>query len=139
MPATFESFGLKFLYPDNWQVVLRDEDDAEQGVTLEMPSGGFFSLERNRDGSLDDELIEEVANMLAEEYSELEREDVPGEEGERIVDFRFYYLDLVIVSRLILMNIGADRYLVQFQTESRDFDENQPVLGAILKQIREAV
>ncbi len=139
MPATFDSFGVQFLYPDNWQVAQREEDESNEGVTMELPGGGFFSIERNREGVLDEELIEEVAETLEEEYEEVEREEVELDEApadERVVDFRFYYLDLLIVSRLILIDIGGDRYLIQFQAESRDFESNEMVLAAILKQIR---
>ena len=139
MPATFDAFGLKFLYPDNWRIAQRGDDDAEQGMTLELPQGGFFSIEREREGMLDEEVIEEVADAISEDYEEVEREEVSltnaGQE-ERAVDFRFYYLDLLIISRLILLTVADQRYLIQFQAESRDFDANERVLDAILQQIR---
>lgn len=140
MPATFESFGLRFLYPDNWQLSERAEEEGDDGVTLELPGGGFFSLQRDREGMLDEELIEEVSQLIESEYDDVEREEVaiPGAEpDERAIDFRFYYLDLMIVSRLILLTIADSRYLVQFQAESRDFDANELVLAAILKQLRD--
>jgi hypothetical protein len=139
MPATFDSFGLRFLYPDNWTVAERVEDANVDGVTFELPSGGFFSIERERQGMLDEEMIEEVSDTIESEYDEVEREEIVLEgssDDERVVDFRFYYLDLLIVSRLILITIGDVRYMVQFQAESRDFDANEMVLAAVLKQIR---
>ncbi len=139
MPATFDSFGLRFLYPDNWTVAQQVEDANVDGVTFDLPSGGFFSIERERQGMLDEEMIEEVSDTIESEYDEVEREEIAlegGSDDERVVDFRFYYLDLLIVSRLILMTIGDFRYLVQFQAESRDFDANEMVLAAILQQIR---
>lgn len=139
MPATFNDFGLHFLYPDNWKVIQREEEEGNHGVTLELPSGGFFSIERERHGALDEELIEEVAATIESEYEDVEREELDPQlesQDERVIDFRFYYLDLLVVSRLILITIGESRYVVQFQAESRDFDANEQVLAAILKQIR---
>lgn len=139
MPAVFESTKIKFLYPDNWKVQPRSEDENLDGVTLELPSGGFFSLEREVEGQLEEELIEEVADSFAQDYGEIEREEIELEGGgarERVVDFRFYYLDLVVVSRLVILEVDGVNYVVQFQAESRDFDSNAMVFSAIMKQIR---
>lgn len=141
MPSTFESFGVKFLYPDNWKPLERSEDEGEQGVTLELPGGGFFSLERDREGFLDEELIEEVADTIDEQYELVERERVQLEGAgpdEQAVEFRFYYLDLLIVSRLVLMTAAGSRLVVQIQAESRDFEANAAVFDALLQQLRQA-
>ena len=139
MPKSFESFGVKFLYPDNWTLAERDEEGGDEGVTLELPGGGFFAVERERDGELVEELIEEVADSLAEDYGDVEREEVelPGaSDQERCVEFRFYYLDLLIISRLTIMKLDGVTLVVQMQAESRDFDANEMVFEALLKQIR---
>ncbi len=139
MPAVFESSGIKFLYPDNWKTQERAEDEGSDGVTLELPTGGFFSMERELRGQLEEELIEEVADSISQEFGDLEREETHLEDAsddERTVDFRFYYLDLVIVSRLVILEIANATYVIQFQAESRDFDANEMVFAAIMKQIR---
>jgi len=135
MPATFDSFGLKFLYPDNWVIVDRAEDEGTVGVTFELPSGGFFSIEPLRDGQLEDELIEEIADSFAQDYGEVERDDVSRDSDTRTVDFRFYYLDLLVISRLKVVPIEKTTYFIQMQSESRVFDENEMVFQAILQQI----
>lgn len=142
MPATFESFGIKFLYPDNWKEIERLEDEGGDGVTLELPTGGFFSLEKEREGQSVSAIIEEVANSIAEDYDEIEREEISLPEAlpdEKSIDFRFYYLDLVIVSRLIILLAGRTTLILQLQAESRNFDDNELVFAAILKQIRDSL
>lgn len=139
MPATFESLDLKFLYPDNWVVVDRAAEEGAEGVTLELPGGGFFSVERVRDTRSDEQLLRDLADSISEEYTDAEREPLDPEEevaGERACDLRFYYLDLLIVSRLVVLHRGDARYLVQAQAESRDFDRNREVFAAMLQQIR---
>ena len=141
MPATFELFGIKFLYPDNWREIERREDEGSDGVTLELPSGGFFSFEKDHETRVIEDIIDEVAGSIAEDYEEIEREELSLDEAipnERNVDFRFYYLDLLIVSRLTIMRSGSLTLVLQMQAESRDFDQNELVFSAILKQIREA-
>jgi hypothetical protein len=139
MPATFEFSGIKFLYPDNWTIAERGEDEGVDGGTFELPSGGFFSIERDREGQLFEELVEEIADSLEQDYGEIEHDEpsLDGEfAGEKVVDFRFYYLDLLIVSRLVVLDVAGKAYVIQMQAESRDFDSNELVFAAILKQIR---
>ncbi len=138
MPASFDSFGIKFLYPDNWSQVDRGEAEGHEGVTLELPSGGFFSIERETEGQLADEMIEELASSFENDYGEVEREELPVTPQscvERAVEFRFYYLDLLIISRLLILNRRERTYLIQMQAESRDFESNEMVFQAILKQL----
>jgi hypothetical protein len=138
MPATFDSFGLKFLYPDNWSRVDSGEAEEHEGVTLELPSGGFFSIEREMEGQLADELIEEIASSFETDYGEVEREELPFRSPstvERAVEFRFYYLDLLIISRMLILGRREKTYVIQMQAESRDFESNEMVFNAILKQL----
>ena len=83
-----------------------------------------------------------VADSIAEDYEEIEREEISLAEAlpnEHTIDFRFYYLDLLIVSRLIIFKAAGRTLILQIQAESRDFDENNLVFSAILKQIRESL
>ena len=137
MPATFDSFGVKFLYPENW-VELEGQED-EIGTTLELPTGGFLSINQIDQPRDPMSLIDEVADALSGEYDELERETVQLEgagQDELAADFRFYYLDLVVVSRVAVIPNESRQLLVQFQAESRDFEANEKVVDAILVQIR---
>ncbi|MGB7345101.1 MAG: hypothetical protein WBD20_12880 [Pirellulaceae bacterium] len=139
MPATFESFGIKFLYPDNWVATERSEDEDETGVTLDLPSGGFFTIELEGEGFSESEVIERVRAAIVEEFGEVEVEEVVLDravQGERTVEMRFYYLDLLIVSRLVLLPFNGETLIVQMQAENRDFDRDEPVFDAILKQLR---
>lgn len=149
MPAHFKGFGLELLYPENWTLLPRADDEGDQGATLELPSGGFVSIETLPLTRADDELLTEIESMLREQYSDVESEEVQlagADEGERAVDTSFYHLDLVVFSRVVLLDSPAStrqqmpiagRLLVQFQAESRDFDENEMVFTALLKQIRD--
>lgn len=139
MPATFDAFGIKFLYPDNWSVLGREESEGQEGVTLELPSGGFFSIERGREGDLAEVVLDGLAASLEKEYGEVEREELPGDSAagiERAVEFRFYYLDLLIISRILFLIRNQITYVIQMQAESRDFDSNERVFEAIVQQLQ---
>jgi hypothetical protein len=145
MPAQFDSFGVRFLYPDNWTIADRAEEDGDQGTTLDLPSGGFVSVDLIAADQVE-ELIEGIVSTIAADYEDLERDEATLEvlpENTPVIDLRFYYLDLLIVSRLVVLNpagdeADADALVIQIQAESRDFDKNEPVFDAILKQIVEA-
>ena len=139
MPATFDSFGVKFLYPDNWVVSERDPEEGDLGTTFDLPGGGFFSIESDNERWTDEELLQRVGDTIESEYDDMESEEVSLVDqiaGEKAVDFRFFYLDLLIISRIVLLTVADRRLLIQFQAESRDFEANELVLTAILKQIR---
>ncbi len=142
MPAKFDSIGLKFLYPDNWVELPRDADAAD-GVTLELPGGGFFSVEKVHDPRPADVILDELVESVGQAYQDAEHEPIPLDPAivpPRQIDasaaeIRFYFLDLLIVSRLILITRRDARYIVQAQAENRDFDANLPVFDAVLKQL----
>ncbi len=138
MPAQFEAFGRTVLYPENWtRAESGDEETAAEDVTLEMPSGGFLTIQRAGQHLSDDEVVRQVRTAIADDYNEVDAVEVDTEDEHitRIVDFQFYYLDLLIVSRLILIRNDSDRLVVQVQSEDRDFERNEPVYRAILKQL----
>ena len=137
MPAQFDSFDLRFLYPDNWKIAARDESDGEQGTTFDLPEGGFFSIERT-ESDADPALIDGIVDTIAGDYEDLEREDMSLEvlpEGTPVADLRFYYLDLLIISRIVVLGDAGGCLVIQMQAESREFDKNEAVFSAILKQI----
>lgn len=167
MPATFEGFGLKLLYPDNWTLAARVEDEGDQGLTFDLPGGGFLSLETLPITREDDVVIEEIDQAIRDNYEDVERESIDwpagdaaghddasehgesserGESSPRAVEWRFYCLDLIVISRVVLMDAPpstreqmpiAGRLLMQFQAELRDFEAGERVASAILKQIRD--
>lgn len=144
MPAQFDSFGVRFLYPDNWTIADRPDEEGDTGATLDLPSGGFLSLEVTQADAVE-ELVDGIVGTIAADYEDLEREDIVLDvlpQSTPATDLRFYYLDFLIVSRLVILPMPGEPaeekvLVVQMQAESRDFDQNEPVFSAILKQIVE--
>jgi hypothetical protein len=158
MPKQFDEFGVKFLYPDNWTVAPREDQEGEQGVTLETPGGGFVAIEVIPAGDTE-EIVDRIVQAIREDYEEVERDETTLERlpvGASVTDLRFYYLDLLVVSRIVILpdpsngsalaesalaesalaeSAAGQKLMIQLQAESRDFDKNAPVLEAIVKQI----
>jgi hypothetical protein len=142
MPLKFAQFGVELLYPDNWEIAQRGPEDPP-GVTFELPGGGFFSLDPIEDdaGAIES-LYQTTRAGIAEDYGSCEAESLStdGLTGvNRMVEFRFYYLDLIIQSRLLIVeapeNAETECFAIQYQAESRDFDKNELVFKAMLTQI----
>lgn len=138
MPATFDAFGLRFMYPDNWKVSSREDDEGERGLTLELPSGGFFSIEIDDESLTDGESIQRASDAILAEYPDAEKEVISDAPDQLASEFQFFYLDMLIISRLLVLNCDEERLLIQIQAESREFEKNAMVFEAILKQIRDA-
>ncbi len=140
MPATFDDFGVRFMYPDNWEVAERTASDESLGVTIESPDGTFFSFNRYPNLESAAELMAEVEAAMRAEYDELEvhiPDGGDGGEGELVHDLQFYYLDLLIISRNLIIPDGRDLLLIQMQSENRDFEKNELVFAAMLKTLRD--
>lgn len=146
MPETFEQYGLRVLYPDNWQLSERAEGEPP-GAFWETPGGGFLSVDEV-DGDNDeaiDALFEKTLATMRADYGEVETEEITSSIAGgfyRGVEYRFYYLDLIIQSRLIIVLGGGGKdtgaakdWAIQVQAESRDWDTNEAVFDAMLQQI----
>ena len=86
-------------------------------------------------------LITSIEKLIVDEYGEVEREEWPEEkleQADRVVDLNFYYLDLLIISRLIFIGLADGKFVIQIQAESRSFEENELVFSAIMKQLQDS-
>jgi len=140
MPGTFEDFGLRFLYPDNWTVQGRESDSRCEGVTLDLPAGGFFSVTRYFKHSAPEALLDEIAGAMKIEYPEIETDPIGvSDDDDFFIESRFYYLDLLVISRSVALEVEDDLVIVQMQAESREFDGNEKVFDAVIRSLRESI
>lgn len=134
MPKQYSGLGLTFLYPDSW-TISEEPSDGRPAVSLENPGGSFMSI---CSMPLDDDpttMLDEAAEAMNAEYEDVESEPVAvkidGREIEGIVQ-RFYYLDLLVASKLLVVPTDEHLYLIQIQGEDRDMDQHSMVFDAIL-------
>lgn len=155
MPKTFNGFPEPLMYPDNWSIADEspeetDDSSPANGVMLESPDGGFVDIRcvDQLDDEAIDEYFQEILGDLEENYGEVERDNgiALPESLEAVIveqtEFRFYYLDLLILSRIIILGDEdgkGPRYVVHAQAESRRFDENEQLLHALMIQLARCV
>lgn len=142
MPKQYSGLGLSFLYPDSWTATEDGQGERGTGVILESPGGSFLSIMALA-GDLDpEEAVREAAEAMDAEYEDIESEPLTvhiADQDFRGTTQRFYYLDFVIVSKLIGMPLEDNLYLIQIQGEDRDMDQQALVFEAILTSMLRSV
>lgn len=133
MTAVYRESDLSFAYPENWQLSDQRDADSPHQVTVESPSGAFWSVHRHPPTS-PDKLAPEVLLSFREDYPDLEFETVEEQLAGVAVtgyELHFFYLDFLIRAKVRFIAL-SDRTLVVFsQAEDREFSELAPVFLAI--------
>jgi hypothetical protein len=138
MPAVFAKLGIRFLYPDNWEL---DEKEALAGnpsVTVYSPGGAFWSIDVHPADVNRQELTEAALAAMRQEYDELDAEAVREEAaGRELVgyDLNFYCLDLTNSALIRAVRAGPATYLILCQAEDREFAQLEPVFRAITASV----
>ena len=134
MTATYDRMGIRFLYPENWEIVDEMVDAWPRMVSVQSPTGAFWSIAIHPAPADADQLADEALQAMQEEYDDLEtepiREDIAGLDAGGY-DLQFYCLNLVVSMRLRTFQLGDHAILLMYQGEDRDFDRLERVFGAI--------
>lgn len=109
--------------------------DPARGITLESPGGSFLSINQVDSAQDVESVVREATATMATEYEDIESEpltiSIDGQAFEGTVQ-SFYYLDLLIVSKLLAIKMDNALYLIQIQGEDRDMEQQGIVFEAIL-------
>jgi hypothetical protein len=134
MPALFDRLGIKFQYPENWQL---DQDDAIEGgqsVTVYSPGGAFWTLMIHPHSADPARLAKAAVDVMRQEYEELEVEAVQESLAGRDTvgyNLNFYYLDLTNTAVVRSFRTNRRTYTIFNQAEDREFEQVQRVFLAI--------
>ncbi|HND52071.1 MAG TPA: hypothetical protein PLV92_06735 [Pirellulaceae bacterium] len=134
MSATFNKFGVKFLYPENWTITDEQATDWPRSVSIATPDSAFWVLNvyEQGDGAA---LTAEALRAMREQYPDLEAEPILETiEGAEVVgfDMQFYCLDFVVTARVVSARRGEQTFVVFSQGEDRVYDRAAPVFQAML-------
>lgn len=140
MTKIHRGIGLACQYPENWNLTEDTDENGIIGFTLESPSSAFLTVCAYPWTVAPRQAIEQVHEALKAEYDDVECEEIdPAVKiGDKTIadargaEFRFYCLDLLVVSRLIAFSIEHRTYLIQFQAEDRDFQTLEMVFQALV-------
>lgn len=147
MTKIYQGLGLCCMYPENWTVTEDTDDGKILGFTLESPSSAFMTVTENPWTVTPAEAMEQACEVMKTEYEEVEFDEIESDltwNGEPLknciaADAQFYYLDLMVISRMIAFALDHRTFLVQIQAEDRDFDKLEMVFKAILISLLQSV
>lgn len=138
MPATFQADGIRFQYPDNWQL---SREDTESGWTayVQSPATAFFLLTYDRTMPDVGAMAETALQALREEYPGLEADDaLESLAGQPAFghDIRFFSLDLTNTSCTRCFDCVTGTCLVMWQANDLELDAVEPVFRAMCASLR---
>lgn len=138
MVAEFHDGGLRFRYPENWQL---ERQTTENGWTIavQSPDTAFLMVCLREDMPPINRLADAALDALKEEYAELEADEcVESLAGQPAIghDIRFISLDLPNTCWTRSFQIARGTVLILCQMNDLELDRNEPVLRAICASMR---
>jgi hypothetical protein len=138
MPLTYQHDGIRFLYPENWQV---ERQDSEEGITvaIQSPGAAFLLISRYEDRPAAKEVLETSLQALKQDYAELEAEETTQRIAQHNAvgyDVDFFSLDTVNSCCLRSFRTSSCTYLIMSQSSGLDEATTEAVLRAILVSLQ---
>ena len=136
MPAQFDDGGIRFRYPEDWQLERQDSEDGWT-VSLQSPETAFLMLCVREDGATADEMAEAALAALRDEYPDLECDScVDSVAGQAAIghDVRFFSLDLTNTCWLRSFYSGQGTVLVMWQANDRELEYRGHILRRSAQQ-----
>jgi hypothetical protein len=138
MTARFEQDGIRFQYPENWEID-RQEIDEGWTVSVQSPSTAFFMLSYDAAMAESELMADTALEALRSEYPGLDADpavDSVGGQPALGYDVRFFSLDLTNTGYLRSFYTTTGTALVMWQVDDLDLDRLGPVLRAICASIQ---
>lgn len=137
MVASFRRDGIRFQYPDGWQIA---REDAETGWTVSVQSRdtAFFMLTFDSQMPEVGLVAETVLEALRADYPDLEAEDaIESLAGQPALghNVRFFSLDLTNTCCTRAFYTETGTVLVIYQANDLELDSVAPVFKAICASI----
>lgn len=132
--AIYDKLGIRFMYPENWEIAEDDPRDEPRTVTAQNDSGAFWSITSYGQPVDPTDLAATALSALREEYEELEAEYVSETIGQTEAtgyEIHFYVQQLVAAARIRVFQHDAKMVLLLCQAEDREFDQLEPVFRAM--------
>lgn len=134
MTACYEKSGIRFLYPESWEITDEQLFDDPRSVSVQSPSSAFWSLMVYDLETEPQALVDQVLESMRGEYEELECSVVRDQFAD--VDslgyeMCFYCLDFIVNARTFAVRARGRTLLFLWQAEDREFDQMEPVFRAM--------
>jgi len=138
MPHWYDRNGVRFAYPETWQLDERDEVDEPLDVTLDTPGGGFWTLQVVPGGLSPGQCALEALKGIEAEFQDVEHEGVTLDlMGVTWFGYevRFFCFDYLVEGRVYACRMPGRTLLCHYQAEQQEFDKQEPVFQAMMASL----
>ncbi|GEM_PF-242676 len=138
MSASYEKFGVRFLYPENWAVAEEQLNEWPRSVSVQSPTGAYWELQVYPSRMSPVRLTNEVLEAMRQIYTDIESKAVTEDLWSvtaKGYDLDFFCLDFLITCSVRCFRVGSRTCLLTCQAESREFESQQAVFAAITKSL----
>ncbi|MCS7167301.1 MAG: hypothetical protein RMI91_11470 [Gemmatales bacterium] len=138
MPRTFERCGIRFQYPDNWEL---EETEMDMGwmVSVQSPETAFMLLSVHPPQISVDEVLQTTLAALQEDYRELEHKLVRQKICRRWAKgYNVHFVSFDFANTCWIRSFRTRRATVLIMCQSNDLEleQSEPVLRAILASLQ---
>lgn len=141
MPGVFDKLGIRFMYPENWELDESEALSGENTVTVYSPDGSFWMVRiwpRETDPTA---LVDQTLATMRREYQDLDAE--PFDDTVADVDvvgceMNFYCLDLTNTAIVRSYRTPSATIVVLHQADDRALDSIGPVFDAMTQSLLSA-
>jgi hypothetical protein len=134
MPALYENFGVRFLYPENWSITDEEEEGWPRCVTVQSRDTGFWSLHVYPPAQELKPIVKELIAAIQAEFTDIEvlpAKETFGDTPTTGVDLAFFYLDLLVEAKIRCLKTPSATLVWLYQAESQEFEAIEQVFKAI--------
>ncbi len=119
--SLYDSNGVRFLYPTNWEVQETEVDEAEV-VMVTSPEESYWLLALYPAGTDSDEAAKKFLGIMTGEYEKLENSPIKRYFGEWVLygyEMNFFYMDLTSSALVLGLEDEERTYIIFWQTCDR--------------------
>ena len=134
MPQTFDQFGIKFQYPDNWTLDDADLRAGNTAITIFSPGGAFWSVALHEADANPERMAKAALEAMQKEYDSVEFESVVESVGAFKMtgyDLNFFCFDLTSTAKIRSFQLDRRTFTIYCQGEDREFAEIGRVFDAM--------
>ncbi len=140
MPKRYSQLGLKFAYPNDWDLGEEETDGWPRSVAFQFPGGGYWSVYLYPATTDPQKLMDEVLESLRAEFDNIEAEEVSEIIGDAFVDgydVSFFCLDFLINAQVRVLEAPSGTLIWMCQAESSDFEDRRDSFRQVSKSMLE--
>ncbi|GAB6164568.1 hypothetical protein JCM19992_05680 [Thermostilla marina] len=134
MPQEYIHRGLRFMYPDGWELDHSEMLAGKSSVAVYSPGGAFWSVSVHPRDADPHRLAESVLKTMELEYDTVDSESQTVSLGGRKLvgyEMNFFFLDLVCTATIRCVQTEQATYAFFCQGEDREFQAQAKVFDAI--------